>query len=692
MQIFIDSSKVTFARQMVSFLGSTDSRDNTAVLLLQESQVNTAWLKSRGVTVIPCHSGRLPAALDQLANIINTRAVESVDIHLSLGQSGKLLIPFLQKTGDRLSGMHLHLYEEGVAELTVWQLFDTLSPVMLEKLLFTFGQTLKSALHPQAKIPHEIQTFYGWHHVLKTAYYRQPNNRGRFPENMQVVNITPLTEAKREGYLTLFNLQERLFAQLKAIVESSSTLLFLASPPLFSCTDAVHQTRFADVLATINMSDTARIVLRESKGSNKAEAMLAATGKPVTTIPDCFSLPLLSALGVLPARVAGDFSDELIQTPGSNIAFSLMAFNADEMRKSVEVMKYHQLLSDERIYYLDDLTLFMADRPTARIFYCPASMGDMIYALGCMNAVRSQFTEPFTLVAHGLYTDLANASPVVDRFWNINSLSEEHINEIERAKREGRFHHLGAWEHIVSDDHMTDAFIKEVTGKTLSDNRHAVVDLNTLDGARVEAFIKKYALSTANVVLLHANYGAPNRTWSEQAWEQLADYFLAAGWKVVLIGSDNNKCRSKKAMPVAQTGVIDAVNIFSVLETVYLMQRCQLLVACDSGPVGLAGLTDIAICALYSMIPARYRLPYRHGKAGWNACGINLSCEFGQCGHLIMDEGFFTKTLRKPWSPPTGEEFAAWCPARKSYKCMKRFGASQCWQKIQAFLRHNPNV
>lgn len=692
MRIFIDSSKVTFALQMACSIDSIDNHDNPAVLLLQESQVNTAWLRSRGVTVITCQPGQLSVALDQLANIINNRAVNKIDVHSSLRHSGKLLIPFLRQIPDRLSGVHLHLYEEGLAELTVWQLFDTLAPTSLEKLLSTYGQTLKAVLRPHAKAPHEIQNFYGWHHVLTTTYYRQPNNRGRFPATMRTVNINPLTEAKRDAYLTLFNLHAHMFAQLKATVENSSTLLFLASPPLFSCTDVMHQARLAETLATINMSDIACILLRESKGHYKAGSALAVTGKPVITLPDCFSMPLLSALGVLPAHVAGDFSDELIQTPKNSLAFALMAFNEDEMRESVEVMKYHALLKDEQIRYLDDLALFMAARPTIRIFYCPASMGDMIYALGCMNAVRSQFTEPFTLVAHGLYADLANASPVVDRFWNINSLSEEHIIEIERAKREGRFHHLGAWEHIVSHAHMTDAFIKEVTGKTLSDNKHAVVDLNVIDASRVDTFIEKYALATADVVLLHANYGAPNRTWSEQAWQQLAGYFLAAGWKVVLIGSDNNKCRAKKAMPVALTSVINAVNTFSVLETVYLMQRCRLLVACDSGPVGLAGLTDIAICALYSMIPARYRLPYRHGKMGWNACGIDLECEFGQCGHLIMDENFVTKTLRKPWSPPSGDEFAAWCPAKNRYKCLKRFSARHFWQKIQDFLHHNRDV
>lgn len=691
MRIFIDSSKVTFALQMACFINSKDNHNNPAVLLLQQSQVNTAWLRSQGVTVITCQPGRLPAALDQLANIIINRAVESVDIHLSLGQSGKLLIPFLQKTGGKLSGVHLHLYEEGVAELTVWQLFDTLSPVMLEKLLFTYGQTLKAALRPNAKAPHEIQNFYGWHHVLTTTYYRQPNNRSQFPATMRMVSINPLTAAKRDAYLTLFNLQTNMFAQLKAKVEKSSTLLFLASPPLFSCTDAIHQARLAETLAIINMSDITCILLRESKSHYKAGSALAVTGKPVIMLPDCFSMPLLSALGILPAHVAGDFSDELLQAPTNSLAFALMPFNADEMRGSVEVIQYHALLSDKQIYYLDDLTDFMKTKPAARIFYCPASMGDMIYVLGCLNAVRSQFTESFTLVAHGLYAELANASPVVDRFWNMNSLSEEHIIEIERAKREGRFYHLGAWEHIVGDDHMTDAFIKAVTGKTLTDNRHAVVDLNVIDGSRVDSFIEKYTLAAADVVLLHANYGAPNRTWSEQAWQQLAGYFLAAGWKVVLIGSDNNKCRAKKAMPVALSGVINAVNTFSVLETVYLMQQCRLLVACDSGPVGLAGLTDIAICALYSMIPARYRLPYRHGKAGWNACGIDLECEFGQCGHLIMNKDFFTHTLHKPWSLPTGEAFAAWCPAKNSYKCLKRFSARQLWPKIQAFLRQSPD-
>jgi hypothetical protein len=49
---------------------------------------------------------------------------------------------------------------------------------------------------------------------------------------------------------------------------------------------------------------------------------------------------------------------------------------------------------------------------------------------------------------------------------------------------------------------------------------------------------------------------------------------------------------------------IDCINQFSMLEMIYLMERCQLLVALRLGPVALAGLTSIAICGLYSIIPA----------------------------------------------------------------------------------------
>lgn len=165
---------------------------------------------------------------------------------------------------------------------------------------------------------------------------------------------------------------------------------------------------------------------------------------------------------------------------------------------------------------------------------------------------------------------------------------------------------------------------------------------------------------------MHPNIGSPNRTWTEKGWNQLAKYFIAAGWKVIIIGSDNNKYQEKKMMDIDIPEAIDCINQFSMLEMIYLMERCQLLVACDSGPVALAGLTSIAICGLYSIIPARYRLPYRNGKYGWNAMGIDTGCQYGQCGHLIMSPQFFKNKLGKEFMPPRGDEFSIWCPNDKN--------------------------
>lgn len=136
-------------------------------------------------------------------------------------------------------------------------------------------------------------------------------------------------------------------------------------------------------------------------------------------------------------------------------------------------------------------------------------------------------------------------------------------------------------------------------------------------------------------------------------------------------------------MSITNPHAITAVNAFSIMETIYFMRHCALLIACDSGPVALAGMTSIGIISTYSQIEAKNRLPFRNGAQGWNALGIDVACPaYGPCGRLVSTNPKET----------TGVSFAEWCPKDKTYECMRGLSGETMVYLINHFLQSDDYI
>ncbi|SQB21857.1 lipopolysaccharide heptosyltransferase II [Citrobacter koseri] len=133
-------------------------------------------------------------------------------------------------------------------------------------------------------------------------------------------------------------------------------------------------------------------------------------------------------------------------------------------------------------------------------------------------------------------------------------------------------------------------------------------------------------------------------------------------------------------------GVINAIDRFSALETVALMQRANMLVSCDSGPVMLAAATDIPVVALYSTVAAEHRLPFRRREAGWRCMGIDLACSHGPCARLLMNDVIFTTVLKRPFDVPTTQEFANWCVHKTPFRCLRQYEPAMLYTQMVSFV------
>ncbi|MEG0098636.1 MAG: glycosyltransferase family 9 protein [Citrobacter sp.] len=391
-------------------------------------------------------------------------------------------------------------------------------------------------------------------------------------------------------------------------------------------------------------------------------------------LPDILTLDLLSVAGVSPKFIYGICSLALFSYTKAAVQ---KIFFHEHKRFPVNIKLSHFIRSHHSdsipfIFINETLNLLEKEKTAKHIFSIGESMGDALFAIGSMNELRHELSGAFVLLAPKIYHGLLIMCPYVDAVWAYDELDNKMEEDIYIAKVLGQYHTPCSGTHIFADRHQIDSILENYGRKNVSNARKEIVlSLDNIDKSKVDSFIETNKLA-GKVVLIHPNEGVPNRTWPKTSWEKLIELFLNDGWSVVLIGANKNFYAHKKTVEIGNSRVFNAIDRFTMAETVYLMTKSSLLVACDSGPVALAAATDIAICAIYSVVPGRYRLPYRHGFLGWNALAVNLSCQYGHCAKYYLSD--------------TRGTFDAWCPNNKTYSCMTEYNVDDFYREINQFV------
>ena len=173
-------------------------------------------------------------------------------------------------------------------------------------------------------------------------------------------------------------------------------------------------------------------------------------------------------------------------------------------------------------------------------------------------------------------------------------------------------------------------------------------------------------------MLLHPSNGDPNRTWPLERWQELAARLLAKGHQILAIGQRHRETKAGMFTLDGGGEVISLIDEFDSLETVALMNWSDLLVATDSGPIQLAGLTGIGIVGLYSVVAGRNRLPVRNGQRGWRAIGLSPTCRFHPCYERLLASDEYA--AHHQGGPKTSEENAKflgeWCMNEQRFACL----------------------
>lgn len=149
---------------------------------------------------------------------------------------------------------------------------------------------------------------------------------------------------------------------------------------------------------------------------------------------------------------------------------------------------------------------------------------------------------------------------------------------------------------------------------------------------------------------------APGSVWETKRYppeyfEGVIRYLLSRRYSVILIGSEKEKALCENIAGKFSDGVLTSAGVFTILETVELLKRAEILISNDSAPAHFGMCADIPVLTIYcSTIPEFGFYPFNKkstyvsleglsckpcGIHGHNqcpvknfACGMNLKPEY----------------------------------------------------------------
>ena len=325
--------------------------------------------------------------------------------------------------------------------------------------------------------------------------------------------------------------------------------------------------------------------------------------------------------------------------------------------------------------------------PNAIYLWREGGMGDVLMSFPLTRALKEKYpNRHIVYITSEANVPLVQANPYVDK-----AIPSRHISHLLNEKV--AIHNLNPAKFGTAPRHQVDMFLDEFHLTVPAEKKEIVIHVPTEADQKVQALLHReipHEQLNRPRILIHPAKGDANRTWPKEYWENLTRWLLEQGLTVLLTGStshDPNRGVHHLKMP----GLIDLVNQLTPLEFVALCQQSQLLITTDSGPVQLAAASDIAIAAMYTVIPGKFRLPYRHGIPGWNAVAIESSCPYSGCYLYMNQEKYANQILEQVKSGQMSQKelFATWCLNEEKFACMHQLLTPEVVkQKIQPILQN----
>lgn len=716
-KLYFSQTLFTLEQQLLNFFATRGQNEHAIFICPYAKRLDVAFLEQHQAIVLPyiatleCHEKILAGML----NIIGRHSLSGLEIHFPTNAYGvsMLALEAIRHLSPLKEKLSLHVWDSDIEDLVNRELLleankNTLAGLRDELHRLMKDVSIRFLLRPDHKILFYVfhELFATTYHLVRADFIARINNKGcrqALLANTLEIDFECVKKCERKVQLMLIKAlggSHDLFKKIEKYTSSDTILMN------YSCINTPENQlrfaglknhapryfdRFCDRLVTLDeMSGYGNIVVQTAnvEGCTDESADAKARHPSIAIEQEC-SLFVLHALAALPEKIGGFPDIYMLAFPAHRLANIML----HENMRYATTRKFHRLLTragfaDRFIFGNETDALLGKSDESDVLVTMSSSLGDCMFALAAVKGLRRAISNKIIFLTHQRYAGLARHNPYIDEVLTLED-RKDHALTIYRQTEISKAVYFCDFEHIVAPEHQIAACVKTVGLTPVPEDLDMDVTIAAEERARVDAFIAEHGLAGKNVVLLHANIGDPNRTWSSENWNSLAEDFIRTGWRVVAIGNTNNKYAETQVHAFANPAVVDAVDLFSIIESIYLMRKCQLLVATDSGPVALAGASDIAIVSLYTIVPGNRRIAFRHGKLGWNALCVNLKCRYGHCMQLSTDTQFCKKVLN---STIQVKRLNKWCPLgdiqgeQARYSCINNYSAQSLFKEISRFI------
>jgi len=170
--------------------------------------------------------------------------------------------------------------------------------------------------------------------------------------------------------------------------------------------------------------------------------------------------------------------------------------------------------------------------------------------------------------------------------------------------------------HVIpSDAEMHELVRISQVGKTLgvadTDNLRGRVWIRHDDRRSVEKYLSSCGIGGGNIVVaVHVAARWPGRQWLAQRYAAICDRLVDRyGCTVVLTGSKADRPQANEVARLMKNGAIIEAGSLSLMEFAAFLERCDLFVGVDSGPMHMAAAVETPVVALFGAALAKYLQP-----------------------------------------------------------------------------------
>lgn len=171
---------------------------------------------------------------------------------------------------------------------------------------------------------------------------------------------------------------------------------------------------------------------------------------------------------------------------------------------------------------------------------------------------------------------------------------------------------------------------------------------NYLNLEKIKTDISKFNLPQKYTVLT-CGYTSELKKLDTKVFNQIKNYLISLGYKIVVLGKEYKMPDGYETVNVTLQSeydlskTINLVNKTSILESLKIISKADLIVGVDNGLLHLAGCTNIPIVAGYTHKDPWYLMPVRNNIIGYSIYPVvppETSCRFCMTNYILQNHDY----------------------------------------------------